>query len=296
MNKLYTNKLAIFLFLLPALILIIGIIVLPIFMSAYYSLQDWDGITKMKFVGLENYITLFNDKAIDFPKALWNAVKFALASVFIQLPLSLLIALVLARKRWGSKAFLSIYFIPVLLSTVVIGQMWLKIYNPEYGILNVALRAIGLESWTRMWLGDLKNPTLVLVSCFVPILWQYTGYHMLLMYAGINSVPIEMQEAALIDGATEWQINTRIIIPLLKPVLRVCIIISVTGSLKVFDLIYVLTGGGPVHASEVPSTLLYNIMFLRNDYGTGSAIAILLIALCFLFAIIIRKAIRTEAD
>lgn len=293
MNKLYTNKLAIFLFLLPALILIIGIIVVPIIMSAYYSLQDWDGITKMKFVGLENYITLFTNKAIDFPKSLGNAFLFALVSVFVQLPLSLFISLVLARKRWGSKAFLSIYFIPVLLSTVVIGQLWLKIYNPEYGILNVTLRAMGLESLTRMWLGEKGT---VLLSCFIPILWQYTGYHMLLMYAGINSVPIEMQEAALIDGATEWQINTRIIMPLLKPVLRVCIIISVTGSLKVFDLIFVLTGGGPVHASEVPSTLMYNMLFLRNDYGTGSAIAILLIALCFLFAIIIRKAIRTEAD
>lgn len=295
MKKLYQNKLATFLFLLPALILIVGILVIPIIMSAYYSLQDWDGITSMKFVGLENYMTLFTSasKAINFPQSLGNAVLFALASVFIQLPLSLFIALILARKRWGSKAFLSIYFIPVLLSTVVIGQLWLKIYNPEYGILNVALRSVGLESWTRMWLGDKAT---VLLACFVPILWQYTGYHMLLMYAGVNSVPLEMQEAALIDGATEWQINTRIIIPMIKPVLRVCIIISVTGSLKVFDLIFVLTGGGPNHASEVPSTLLYNMLFLRNDYGTGSAIAILLIALCFLFAVIIRKAIRTEAD
>jgi raffinose/stachyose/melibiose transport system permease protein len=294
-KKLYQNKLATFLFLLPALILIVGILVIPIIMSAYYSLQDWDGITSMKFVGLENYMTLFTSasKAINFPQSLGNAVLFALASVFIQLPLSLFIALILARKRWGSKAFLSIYFIPVLLSTVVIGQLWLKIYNPEYGILNVALRSVGLESWTRMWLGDKAT---VLLACFVPILWQYTGYHMLLMYAGVNSVPLEMQEAALIDGATEWQINTRIIIPMIKPVLRVCIIISVTGSLKVFDLIFVLTGGGPNHASEVPSTLLYNMLFLRNDYGTGSAIAILLIALCFLFAVIIRKAIRTEAD
>lgn len=292
MNRLYNNKLAIIFFLLPALILLIGIIVVPIIMSAYYSLQDWDGMTNMQFIGLDNYIKLFTDKAIGFPKALGNAVLFALASVFVQLPLSLLLALLLARKRRGSKFFLSVYFIPVLLSTVVIGQLWLKIYNPEYGIINMALKTIGFD-WHISWLGDRNY---VLLSAFIPILWQYTGYHMLLMYAGINSVPLEMQEAALIDGATEWQINRRIIMPMLKPVLRVCMIISVTGSLKVFDLIYVLTNGGPAHASEVPSTLLVNMLFKRNDYGTGSAIAILLIALCFIFAIILRKAIRTEAD
>lgn len=293
MNKLYKSKAAIFLFLLPALVFFVGIIVVPILMSAYYSLQKWDGITSMRFVGFQNYAALFADKSLNYPQALLNAVLFALASVFIQLPLSLALALLLARKRRGSRFFLSVYFIPVLLSTVVIGQLWLKIYNPEYGILNVALRAVGLDSWAKVWLGDRST---VLVAAFVPILWQYTGYHMLLMYAGINSVPAEMQEAALMDGASEWQVNRHIIIPQIKPVLRVCVIISVTGSLKVFDLIFVLTRGGPAHASEVPSTLLYTMLFNRNNYGVGSAIAVLLVALCLLFAVILRKTVRTEAD
>lgn len=293
MNRLYKNKFAIFLFLLPALILFIGIIIVPIFMSSYYSLQKWDGITDMKFIGIQNYIQLFTDKTLNFPQALLNAVLFAVASVGIQLPLSLTLALLLAKKRRGSRFFLSVYFIPVLLSTVVIGQLWLKIYHPEYGILNMTLNAVGLGSWAKVWLGDRST---VLVATFIPILWQYTGYHMLLMYAGINSVPAEMQEAALIDGASEWQINRRIILPMIKPVLRVCIIISVTGSLKVFDMIFVLTRGGPAHASEVPSTLLYNMLFTRNNYGVGSAIAVILVALCFLFAIILRKVVKTEAD
>jgi raffinose/stachyose/melibiose transport system permease protein len=293
MNRLYKSKLAIFLFLLPALVFFVGIIVVPILMSMFYSLQKWDGITGMKFVGFQNYAALFTDKSLNYPQALLNAVFFAAVSVGIQLPLSLLLALLLAKKRGGSRFFLSIYFIPVLLSTVVIGQLWLKIYNPEYGILNMALKAVGLESWAKVWLGDRST---VLVATFIPILWQYTGYHMLLMYAGINSVPAEMQEAALIDGASEWQINRRIIIPQIKPVLRVCLIISITGSLKVFDLIFVLTKGGPAHASEVPSTLLYTMLFNRNNYGVGSAIAVLLVALCLLFAVVLRKAVRTEAD
>jgi raffinose/stachyose/melibiose transport system permease protein len=293
MNRLYRNKPAIILFLLPAMILFTGIIIVPIIMSAYFSLQDWDGFTAMKFIGLQNYVELFTNPVINFPKALLNAVFFAVVSVGIQLPLSLMLALFLAKKRRGSRFFLSIYFFPVLMSTVVIGQLWLKIYNPEYGVLNVALNAIHLDSWTRVWLGDRST---ALLSTFVPILWQYTGYHMLLMYAGINSVPAEMQEAAVIDGASEWQINSKIIIPMIKPVLRVCVIISVTGSLKVFDLIYILTNGGPANATEVPSTLLVKMLFLRNQYGLGSAIAVLLIVLCFLFAIVLRKTLKTEAD
>lgn len=293
MNRIYRNKLAIFLFLLPAAILFIGIIIVPIVMSTYYSLHDWNGFSDMKFVGLDNYVELFTSTTINFPKALLNAVFFMLASVFIQLPFSLLLALLLAKGRKGSKFFLSVYFIPVLLSTVVIGQLWLKIYNPDYGILNVALKSIGLESWAKVWLGDRGT---ALIAAFIPTLWQYTGYHMLLMYAGIRSVPQELREAALIDGASEWQINRRIIIPMIRPIIKVCVIISVTGALKVFDLIYILTGGGPAHATEVPSTLLVSMMFLRNRYGFGSAIAVILIFLCFLVAYIIRKSFKTEVD
>lgn len=293
MNRLYKNKLAIFLFLLPTLILFIGIIVIPIIMSAYYSLFEWNGITEMKWNDFGNYARLFTDEVVNFPQALLNAVYFAGLSVFIQLPFSLLLALLLAKGRRGSRFFLSVYFIPVIMSTVVIGQLWLKIYNPDYGILNVALESFGLGSWTKAWLGDRST---ALLASFIPILWQYTGYHMILMYAGIKSVPPELREAALIDGASEWQINRKIIIPMIKPVLRVCVIISVTGSFKVFDLIYILTRGGPAHATEVPSTLMVSMMFLRNQYGFGSAIAIFLIFLCFLFAIIIRKAFRAEVN
>lgn len=293
MNKIYKNKLAIILFLLPAIILFVGIIIVPIVMSSYYSLHEWDGFTDMKFIGLDNYVELFTNETVNFPQALLNAIFFLLLSVFIQLPFSLVLALLLARGRKGSRFFLSVYFIPVIMSTVVIGQLWLKIYSPDYGLLNVALNSLGLESWAKVWLGDRST---ALISTFIPTMWQYTGYHMLLMYAGIRNVPTQIKEAALIDGATEWQVNRRIIIPMIKPVLRVCVIISVIGSLKVFDLIYILTNGGPVHATEVPSTLMVSMLFLRNRYGFGSAIAIALIFLCFLFAVIIRKTFKTEVD
>ena len=196
-------------------------------------------------------------------KALGNSLLLAVLSVFLQLPLALALALVLGKKIKGERAFLSVYFMPVLISTVVIGQLWLKIYNPDYAV-------------------------------FVPTLWQYVGYHMLLLYAGVKSVPPELREAAMLDGATDGQVNRYIVLPYIKPIIKISVIFAVTGSLKSFDLIYVLTNGGPLHATEVPSTLMISMLFLRNRYGMGSTIAVLLIVLCFAFALLINFVFREE--
>lgn len=293
MTKLYSNKVNIMLFILPALILFFLILVAPIFVSGYYSFYDWNGFGEKTFIGLENYGELFTSKSIGFKKALGNSLLLAFFSVFIQLPISLGFALLLGRGRKGERAFLSIYFAPVLISTVVIGQLWLKIYNPSYGILNVFLRSIGLDNLAKIWLGDIQT---ALGSVFIPTIWQYVGYHMLLMYAAVKSVPTEYREAAMIDGASEGQINRYIIIPYIKPILKVCTIFAVTGSLKSFDLIYVLTNGGPLHSTEVPSTLMISMLFLRNRYGMGSTIALLLIVLCFAFALIIEAMFKSRED
>ena len=292
MKKLYSNKVHILVFLLPALILFCGVLIAPIGASAYYSLFDWNGIGAKTFIGLSNYKELFTSNAIGFMRALRNSLLLAALSVFLQLPLALALALTLGKKIKGERAFLSIYFMPVLISTVVIGQLWLKIYNPDYGILNVFLRAIGREDWTRIWLG---NKSTALSAVFVPTLWQYVGYHMLLLYAGVKSVPPELREAAMLDGASDGQINRYIVLPYIKPIIRISVIFAVTGSLKSFDLIYVLTNGGPLHSTEVPSTLMISMLFLRNRYGMGSTIAVLLIVLCFGFALLINAIFREEA-
>ena len=291
MKRTFGYKLNIFLFLLPALILFIGVLIAPIIMSVSYSFTDWNGLKTPVFIGLENYDELFTSRSINIMRALKNAMLLAVFSVFIQLPFALWLALKLSRKPRGERAFLSVFFMPVLISTVVIGQLWLKIYNPDYGVLNQCLTSLGLENLTRIWLGDKKT---VLLACFVPILWQYVGYHMLLMYAGIKGVPIDLTEAAMLDGCSEGQVSRYIIIPYIRPILRVSVIFAVTGSLKSFDLIYVLTNGGPNHATEVPSTLMINLLFLRNRYGMGSTIAVMLIILCFVFALLINLAFKEE--
>ena len=291
MNKPFRYKLNIFLFLLPALILFVGVLIAPIIMSTVYSFTEWNGFTTPEFIGFKNYVELFTSRSINIQRALKNAFLLAILSCCIQLPFALWLALRLSRPIKGKTAFLSIFFLPVLISTVVIGQLWLKIYNPDYGVLNVFLRSIGLDKLTRIWLGNKKT---ALGAAFVPILWQYVGYHMLLMYAGIKGVPVELTEAAMLDGCTEGQVNRYIIIPYIKPILKVSVIFAVTGSLKSFDLIYTLMKD--TRRAELPSTLMYKLTFLHNRYGLGSAIAVVLIILCFAFALLISLAFRDKGE
>ena len=289
MNRVLSNKKAVVIFLLPALVLFLTIIIVPIFMSVTYSLTEWDGIGKKVFTGFDNYKELFLTNSDGFWRAVKKSLIFAAGSVFVQLPISLILALILARGVKGERFYVSVYFIPVLISTVVIGQLGMKIYNPPYGLLNTVLRSMGLEQLTGNWLGDTKK---VIFAVIVPVLWQYIGYHMLLMYASVRSISEEIFEAARIDGANGIQTALHITIPLMKPILKVCVTFAVVGSLKNFDLVYVMTGGGPAGASQLPSTLMVETIFSRNMYGYGSSMAIFIILECFLFAWLIRGAFR----
>lgn len=291
MERVLSDKKAICFFILPALIIFVIIVILPIILSGYYSMLDWDGIGKSTFIGLDNYKKLFINNTDGFTQSVKNSLLFAAVSIFVQLPISLFLALVLAKGVKGEGFYRSVYFLPVIISSVVIGQLWMKVYHPDYGLLNSFLRTMGLESMTRGWLGDMDT---ALFATFVPILWQYIGYHMLLMYAAIKSIPKDIYEAAKIDGASGFKTAFKITIPLISPMLKVCMIFAIIGSLKVFDLIYVLTNGGPAHASEVPSTLMVKTIFLKNMYGYGSAMAIFIILECFIFTVMIQKLFKTE--
>lgn len=293
MEKLLKDKKAIFLFTFPTFLLFTVIVVLPIFFSIHYSTLQWDGFSKSVFVGLSNYRSLFVDNTDGFVQSVVNSLVLALISVGIQLPISLLLALILARGVRGERFFRTVYFIPVIISTVVIGQLWMKIYNADYGMLNTVLRALGLGKYANAWLADTRT---ALASVFIAMLWQYIGYHMLLMYAGAKSISPDIYEAARIDGASETQMAFRITIPLMKPILCVCVIFAVTGSFKAFDLIYVMTGGGPLHATEVPTTLMYTTIFSRYQYGYGSAMAIFIIAECLVCTVVIQKLFNQNAE
>ncbi|SDB19847.1 MULTISPECIES: carbohydrate ABC transporter permease [unclassified Butyrivibrio] len=295
MNKQGLKKgLAIFVFLLPGLLLFVSILIAPIAVSVYRSLYDWNGFSAGTFIGFDNYVELFTNGSIKFVTSLKNSLILAFFSVFVQLPFALLLALLLGRREsLKERVYLSIFFMPVLISTVVIGQLWLKIYNPDYGLLNRFLEAIGRGDWKHVWVGEVST---ALGSIIVPTVWQYVGYHMLLMYAGVKGVDMDLREAAMLDGATKWQVDRYVVIPIIKPIIRVSVIFAVTGSLKTYDLVRILTEGGPFQSTEVPSTLLENMLFLRNRYGMGSTISVMLIILCFAFALLISAAFREKED
>ncbi|MFP3153891.1 sugar ABC transporter permease [Lachnospiraceae bacterium ZAX-1] len=289
MKSVFSNKKAIAVFVIPTMLIYITIVIVPVFISSYYSLLDWDGIGDGIFVGLKNYIELFADTR--FLNSVKNSTLFAFVSIFIQLPISLFLALVLSASIKGEKFYRTVYFIPVVISTVVIGQLWTKIYNADYGLLNTFLNAVGLENLAQDWLGQKKT---ALVSAFIPILWQYVGYHMLLMYAGAKSISKEIFEAAEIDGASKMQVAGLITVPLIKPVLKVCITFSLIGALKVFDLVYVLTNGGPFFSTEVPSTYMYTSIFDSYKYGYGSAMSVFIIIECLVVTLLFNKLFKTE--
>ncbi len=338
MNRNWTYRLHIFLFLLPALILFCTILIAPIFISfrdSLYSFSNFTGSDK-QYVGISerttldgtakdengvdvesNYDKLFkktlSDGTSNNPKyigdALITAFILAALSTFIQLPIALAIALCLGKGIRGERSYLTIFFMPVLISTVIIGQLWFKIYDPK-GVLNAALHALGVDkavfqmvkdssnsAWpfTGQWLAKGFGNTALFAS-FIPVLWQYIGYHALLMYAGVKGVPADLLEAARLDGCTEGQINRHIIIPYIKPILRVSVIFAVTGSLKSFDLFQAMFGRDNDPAVSVPSMLLYRFTSLSNEYGLGSAVAVILIILCFVFALLINLLFRNKGD
>lgn len=291
MKKILSDKKAITLFVCPTILIMLVIVVVPIFISVYYSLLDWDGLGRGTFVGLRNYMELAGDER--FVNSIKNSLLYVAFSLFIQLPISLFLALIVANIKRGEKFYRTTYFIPVIISGVVIGQLWQKIYNGDYGLLNAVLGSLHLEHLQQDWLGQ---ETTALIAAFIPNLWQYVGYHMLIMYAGIKSISPEIYEAATIDGADSRQIAFKVTIPLLKPVLEVCVTFSLIGALKIFDLIYVLTGGGPFFTTEVPTIYMYKTIFDSFHYGYGSAISIFIILECFVFTMLLKLFFRNKEE
>ena len=269
-------------YVLPALLLISILIFIPLMLTGYYGLMDWDGVSAMEFIGLENYITALQDRL--FWDSAWHSVLLALFSA-LSLAIYLTIALILASKIKGANLLRKIYLIPMLLSSVAIAQLWIKVYNPSNGILSTVLGWFGTEK-TPLWLSD---TSIVLYAIFIPILWQYAGFYILIYYAALKNIPESLIEAAKIDGATSLQIALKIKLPLIMGVVKVTIVLAIVGSLKYFDLIYVMTGGGPNGASEVMASYMYKLAFSTSNFGYGSAIGFLLLLITLIVTLVINK-------
>lgn len=287
MDKVMSNKGIIALYVLPALLVVMGIIYIPIALTAYYGLNKWNGIGQPSFIGLDNYTKLLGDAA--FWGSAWHSLLLAVFST-LSLLIYLSVAMVLASRIKGANLFRKIYLIPMLLSSVAIAQLWLRMYHPTNGIVNTLLETLGFND-PPAWLSE---PKLVLFALFVPILWQYAGFYILIYYAAIKNIPAQMEEAAKIDGASSLQIAWKIKLPLIMEVVKVTVVLAVVGSLKYFDLIYVMTDGGPNGSSEVMASYMYRIAFRTFDFGYGSAIGFFLLVICLAATWVIRKFTATK--
>ena len=265
-------------------------VIIPVFQSLLFSLTYRESILiQSKFIGLANFIRLFQDP--QFYLALKNNFVWLICFVLIPIPLGLAVALLFNIDCAGANTYKTLFYIHMTLSFTVIGTIWAWIYLPEYGVLNVFLRSIGLESFTRQWLGDKRYMTGALVAVGV---WRQIPYIMILYLAGLKNIPVELIEAALIDGADFRRRFTHIIVPLLAPSTVMAVTISIIDSLRSFDAIYVLTNT-KARAAEVLSTYMYTSSFNYQDYGYGSAIAVIQFTITLTFILIyVNKSLNKE--
>ncbi len=289
MNRLKASKLDLLIYVGPALLLLLGIVYIPIVQTGYFGLMEWNGIGQKTFVGLENYLTLLQDSK--FWSSAYHSLILAAASI-ISLIFYLTISFILASRIKGANLLRKIYLIPMLLASVAIAQLWMKIYNPSNGMLNMFLMKLGFEN-PPAWLGDAN---LALYAIIVPTIWQYAGFYILIYYAALKNVPESLVEAARIDGASSFQIALKIKLPLIMNVVKVTIILAAVGSLKYFDLIYIMTGGGPSGSSEVMASYMYNTAFNKFDFGYGSAIGFFLLVICLVATFIIQRLTIADKD
>lgn len=272
-------------FLLPPAVVYIGLVLLPIVQAVYYSFFRWNGLGPLQnFTGLANYTRALSDRV--FIGALGHNLQLIILSLVIQLPLALGLALLLRGLTRGRAVFRTIFFLPFVLSEVVTGVIWNFIYLPQGGLINTLLQAIVPGAAATALLA---NPSTVLYALFVVITWKFFGYHMILYIAGLQNIPAELEEAAQIDGCGRFQLLRYITIPLLGSTIRLSIYLSVLGSLQFFDLVWVMTTGGPVNASDTMATYLYKFGFQRFQLGYGSTIAVIMFLICFGFSLIYQR-------
>jgi ABC-type sugar transport system permease subunit len=280
-------------FVIPALLVYAFFVIQPFLYSIYYSLTDWDGAQPVKrFVGLENYRTLLTDPL------LWQALSHNLIWVVVGTITPIVIALLLGVLLWGRVhgrvIYRTVYFIPVVLSDVVIAIIWNWIYHPLFGAANQVLRAVGLGAFARGWLGD---PFWALPALLVAAIWAYYGFCFVVIMAGLQGVGVDLVEAATIDGANAWQRFIYVIIPELRHVLTMITAFTLIGGFNVFGIVFVMTQGGPGTATQVIATYTYRKAFQEAQMGYGAALSMVMTLLSLAAAyLFIRLRERGEAE
>jgi raffinose/stachyose/melibiose transport system permease protein len=268
------------LFVGPAFILYAAFALAPIVLAFYYSFYNWNGITPLtNFIGLTNYRRAFHDPV--FLESLRHNFYIVFLTLLVQLPIALGIASLLNAKLRGRALLRTIFFAPYVLSEVITAVIWQLMLQPE-SLADKILRSVGLDSLVKGWLSD---PKIALWTLFVVVTWKYIGFGIILLLAGLQGIPAELTEAAEVDGASRWAVFRHIKLPLLGPTIRIWAFLSIIGSLQLFDLPYILTGGGPINATSTMVTYMTDHGFHRFQFGYGSAIAVVLFLISFVFSL-----------
>lgn len=274
---------------IPTLVLYSLFFIYPMLTSSYYAFTDWNGLSDYSFIGLQNFIDVFSDK--DFIHAIRNNMLFIVFSVFVQVPLIIIFALLIASVKRLQRLYKTTVFIPSILSTSVIGILWGFVLHPNIGPINKMLSFFGIEP--VFWLADSKwaLPSVLIVNA-----WQWMGFYIVLILAAILALPKEMNEAAEIDGASGFQRAWYLTVPLIKPIISVVVMLSIAGAMRVVDIVLVMTKGGPVGATEVMASYLVNeALGVNPNYGLGTAISLIIFVFALLLTAIYQRTFgRTE--
>ncbi|WP_416972796.1 carbohydrate ABC transporter permease [Streptomyces sp. 4F14] len=274
-----------FAFQVPALVLFGVLVLLPMLFAVYASFFRWGGFGwPSEAIGFDNYTRLLQDSV--FLGDLWRGGVIIGLSIVVQLPFALALAVALNQKLRGRAVYRMLFFAPYILSEAITGILFSMLFAPEAGFADQLLGRIGLESLGGKWFSD---PSTVLATLFIVMTWKYFGFHMMLYLAGLQSIPAELKEAALIDGAGPWQRFRSITLPLLAPTLRISVFLSVIGAIQLFDLVWVTTAGGPDHHSETMAVTLFQYGFKRYQVGYASAISVAMFVISLVFALVYQR-------
>lgn len=282
-----------YLFMLPSILILLGVYLLPFLYSLYISVTDWSGMgQKLNFVGLSNYKGLFEEP--HFWETLRNNLIYFVELVGIQFIISMILAVVLNAAFKGRNFFRALYFMPTIICTLAVGFIWNIMFDPINGPIKTLLENVGfLELSGIMWLGNTK--TAIHTVSFVS-LWQWTGWSMVIYLAGLQSIDKNLYEAAEIDGANAVQKFFKVTLPLLAPSITVNLVNSTIGALKIFDLPFIMTGGGPGHATESLAMMMYTYSFGLNKMGYGTAISIILFVVILIISGVQTTVLRRRED
>lgn len=272
-----------FLYIVPALALFIVFVLYPIFYIVQASLLDWNGIAQGSFVGLDNYVKLFtHDRS--FMLALRNSVFWIFLTIFPQMFIGFALALMLNSDVWGRNIYRAIFYLPAIISPVVIGIVWRRIYNPFGGFLSDLGQATGLTFLAQPYLAD---PQMAIFATIAVNVWQWTGWSMLLYLAGLQGISQDMLDAADVDGVNGWQRIRYLLWPLLTHVHSTLILLGVIGALQTFALVFIMTKGGPNHATEMLPTYIFQQAFEMQAMGYASAVAVVLLVIALILSVIL---------